>query len=150
MKKMLSFLPQVCYNEKQTENGGKVLITLKKVLALICAAALLATVLDNLLNNVCKYAMPNTRVYVGAKCSAEGVCISVKNMSREALNVSADELTERFVRGDRSRSTEGSGLGLNIAKGLLELQKSRLELTVDGDLFKAEMCFPEIVGDSLA
>ncbi|MBR7142465.1 MAG: HAMP domain-containing histidine kinase [Clostridia bacterium] len=139
------------YGEKLKECGLEVLVSLPQQEVYIPAdGRLMWRVLDNLLNNVCKYAMPNTRVYVGAKCSAEGVCISVKNMSREALNVSADELTERFVRGDRSRSTEGSGLGLNIAKGLLELQKSRLELTVDGDLFKAEMCFPEIVGDSLA
>ena len=68
--------------------------------------------------------------------------ISLKNISREELNVSADELLERFVRGDASRNTEGSGLGLNIAKSLMELQKGQLELTVDGDLFKATLVFP--------
>ena len=68
--------------------------------------------------------------------------ISLKNISREELNISADELTERFVRGDVSRNTEGSGLGLNIAKSLMELQKGQLQLLVDGDLFKITLVFP--------
>ena len=68
--------------------------------------------------------------------------ISLKNISKEPLNVSADELTERFVRGDASRNTEGSGLGLNIAQSLMELQKGRLDLLVDGDLFKVTLTFP--------
>ena len=70
------------------------------------------------------------------------VVFSVKNVSREMLNVSADELMERFVRGDRSRHTEGSGLGLSIAKNLTELQNGRFRIFVDGDLFKAEVAFP--------
>ena len=69
------------------------------------------------------------------------VYLSIKNISREELNVTADELTERFVRGDASRNTEGSGLGLNIAKSLMELQKGDLSLTVDGDLFKITLTF---------
>jgi len=68
--------------------------------------------------------------------------ISLKNISREALNVSADELMERFVRGDTSRNTEGSGLGLNIARSLMEVQKGQLQLLVDGDLFKVTLVFP--------
>ena len=71
--------------------------------------------------------------------------ITVKNISRYALNVSADELTERFVRGDASRSTEGSGLGLSIANSLTALQKGGFALAVDGDLFKATLIFPRIV-----
>jgi len=96
-------------------------------------------VLDNLLNNVCKYALPGTRVYVTSEAAAGTALVSLKNISREPLNVSAEELMERFVRGDASRSTEGSGLGLNIARSLIELQGGTLRLTVDGDLFKAEL-----------
>ena len=68
--------------------------------------------------------------------------LSVKNISREELNISAEELTERFVRGDTSRNTEGSGLGLNIAQSLMRLQHGNMELTVDGDLFKVTLTFP--------
>jgi signal transduction histidine kinase len=99
---------------------------------------LLWRVLDNLLSNVCKYSLSGTRVYVTVEMSG-CVELSVKNISRDRLNVSADELMERFVRGDSSRNskTEGSGLGLNIAKSLTELQGGKFELSVDGDLFKA-------------
>ena len=99
-------------------------------------------VLNNLLSNVVKYALPGTRVYLDLTKTEHKVLLSVKNISREELNVTADELTERFVRGDASRNTEGSGLGLNIAKSLMELQKGSLELTVDGDLFKVTLTFP--------
>ncbi len=98
-------------------------------------------VLSNLLSNVVKYAMPGTRVYVDLEQEGCMVLLSIKNISREALNVPADELTERFVRGDAARNTEGSGLGLNIAKSLMELQKGDLTLTVDGDLFKVTLIF---------
>ena len=100
-------------------------------------------VLSNLLSNVVKYAMPDTRVYVDVMQVEEQILISLKNISREALNVTAEELTERFVRGDVSRNTEGSGLGLNIAKSLMEAQKGQLQLLVDGDLFKVTLVFPE-------
>ena len=100
-------------------------------------------VLSNLLSNIVKYAMPGTRVYADVTVLEEHVLISLKNISAQPLNVSADELTERFVRGDISRNTEGSGLGLNIAKSLMELQKGRLQLLVDGDLFKATLVFPK-------
>lgn len=99
-------------------------------------------VLSNLLSNVVKYALPGTRVYVDMQRLEGRVLISLKNISREELNVSAEELTERFVRGDASRNTEGSGLGLNIAKSLMELQKGQLQLLVDGDLFKVTLMFP--------
>ncbi len=99
-------------------------------------------VLSNLLSNTVKYALPGTRVYIDLVRQGSQVVLSVKNISREELNVSADELTERFVRGDVSRNTEGSGLGLNIAQSLMELQKGRLELLVDGDLFKVTLRFP--------
>ena len=98
-------------------------------------------VLSNILSNVVKYAMPGTRVYLDLIQQEALVYLSIKNISREELNVTADELTERFVRGDVSRNTEGSGLGLNIAKSLMELQKGDLSLTVDGDLFKITLTF---------
>lgn len=97
--------------------------------------------LSNLLSNAVKYALPGTRLYVDIGETNGKIFISVKNISREPLNVSADELLERFVRGDASRNTDGSGLGLNIAKSLMELQHGELELLVDGDLFKVTLLF---------
>ena len=99
-------------------------------------------VLSNLLSNAVKYAQPGTRVYADIQNTAEQVQISLKNISREPLNMTAEELMERFVRGDASRNTEGSGLGLNIARSLMELQGGRLALLVDGDLFKVTLTFP--------
>ena len=99
-------------------------------------------VLSNLLGNAVKYALPDTRLYIDLmELQGNGV-IAIKNISREQLNVDAEELMERFVRGDASRNTEGSGLGLNIAKSLTELQGGQMHLTVDGDLFKVTLIFP--------
>lgn len=103
---------------------------------------LLSRVMDNLMNNIGKYAMPGTRVYAAAAADDHEVTISIKNVSRNELNISADELMERFVRGDSSRYTEGSGLGLSIAKSLVELQGGRFELSIDGDLFRADISLP--------
>jgi signal transduction histidine kinase len=101
---------------------------------------LLWRVMDNLLSNAVKYAQPDTRVYIDVTDREPGtVTVIVKNISRNRLNVDADELMERFVRGESSRTTEGSGLGLNIARSLVELQKGAFILYVDGDLFKAEL-----------
>ena len=105
----------------------------------LCDGKLLWRVLNNVLSNTVKYAMPGTRVYVNAARRDSSVEISIKNISANMLNISADELMERFIRGDESRNTEGSGLGLNIARGLMELQGGALELTVDGDLFKVTL-----------
>lgn len=99
-------------------------------------------VLSNLLSNAVKYALPGTRLYLDLVELEGKVLLSLKNISRDQLNVSAEELMERFVRGDASRNTEGSGLGLNIAKSLMELQNGQLQLLVDGDLFKATLIFP--------
>lgn len=99
-------------------------------------------IIDNLLSNVRKYALPGTRVYIDASVLDGAAVISVKNISRDRLNVSADELLRRFVRGDASRNTEGSGLGLSIAQSLAVLMHGKLSLTVDGDLFKAELRLP--------
>lgn len=103
---------------------------------------LLWRVFDNLLGNVVKYAMPGTRVYLDLIGQNDQSCIVVKNISREALNIDTDELMERFVRGDASRATEGSGLGLSIARSLTECMGGRFELSVDGDLFKVTLRFP--------
>ena len=97
---------------------------------------------DNLLSNICKYAMPGTRVYFTSEVLDGRVQISFKNISNYPLDITADELLERFVRGDSSRSTEGSGLGLSIAQSLTGLQKGTFDLVVDGDLFKANLSFP--------
>ena len=99
-------------------------------------------VLDNLYSNVCKYALPGTRVYVMTAKEEGYVTISVKNISRDALITAADELTERFVQGDASRASEGSGLGLNIARSLTELQGGTFRIHCDGDLFRADVTFP--------
>ena len=102
---------------------------------------LLWRVFDNLLSNICKYAMPGTRVYLSSAVENGKVVICFKNISRSALNISADELMERLVRGDSSRNTEGSGLGLSIAQSLTSLQQGTFALSVDGDLFKASVTF---------
>ncbi len=99
-------------------------------------------VLSNLLSNAVKYATPGTRVYVELAREADKVLLSVKNVSREDIQYSAEELLERFVRGDASRNREGSGLGLNIAKSLMEVQGGSLQLVLDGDLFKIILTFP--------
>lgn len=98
-------------------------------------------VVENLYNNVAKYAMANTRVYVDMEVDEEWVSLSIKNISQNALNIQADELTERFIRGDVSRSTEGSGLGLSIAKNLTKLMGGEFEIYLDGDLFKVTIGF---------
>lgn len=101
-------------------------------------------VFDNLMNNICKYAQPGTRVYLILEKKEKKAVITFKNTSREALNISEEELMERFVRGDSSRNTEGNGLGLSIARSLTELQKGTMNIQIDGDLFKAVLEFPVI------
>ncbi len=98
-------------------------------------------VFDNLFNNICKYALSGTRVYIDLNTNNNKVIITFRNISEQPISVSGEELTERFVRGDRSRNTEGSGLGLSIAKSLTELQNGTFEISTDGDLFKAKLTF---------
>lgn len=98
-------------------------------------------VLENVFGNVVKYAMEGTRVYAEIRNSNKKVVFSLKNISAQPLNFSADELTERFIRGDVARNTEGSGLGLSIAKSLTELQGGEFKLYLDGDLFKVMIKF---------
>ena len=101
-------------------------------------------VLENIYNNAAKYAMEGTRVYADLTADGTRVVFSLKNVSQQPLNISADELTERFIRGDVSRSTEGSGLGLSIAKSLAEMQGGTFEIYLDGDLFKVTITFPQV------
>ena len=102
-------------------------------------------VFDNLMNNIVKYGQPGTRVYLTLEDIHDFAVVTFRNVSREPLNLSPDELMERFVRGDASRNsaTEGNGLGLSIAKSLTELQGGALSLSIDGDLFKAVLHFPK-------
>ncbi|MBO5670038.1 MAG: HAMP domain-containing histidine kinase, partial [Clostridia bacterium] len=101
-------------------------------------------VFDNLLSNICKYSLPGTRVYLSAQMASDTVLLTFRNISAAPIAVSANELTERFVRGDASRHTEGSGLGLAIADSLCRLQNGSLEISVDGDLFKVVVAFHAI------
>jgi Signal transduction histidine kinase len=99
-------------------------------------------VFDNLMNNICKYAQPATRAYVNLEQDGGKAVIIFRNISKYQLNISSEELMERFVRGDSSRNTEGSGLGISIAKSLTELMNGTFALYVDGDLFKVVLTFP--------
>ena len=101
-------------------------------------------VLENIFGNAAKYAMPGTRVYADLILTEDKVNFSLKNVSEQQLNISADELTERFIRGDISRSTEGSGLGLSIAKSLTTMQGGKFELYLDGDLFRVNIQFERV------
>lgn len=101
-------------------------------------------VFSNLFSNICKYAMPGTRVYLEAEHTGQAsVYLAVKNISEQSLNISPEELTERFVRGDESRNTEGNGLGLSIAGSLMQAMGGEMKISIDGDLFKVKLTFPE-------
>ncbi|MBQ8510337.1 MAG: sensor histidine kinase [Clostridia bacterium] len=148
------------YEEKLLAAGLEPMMRLTERAPVICAdGRLLWRVFDNLLGNIVKYAQRGTRVYITSNVttsnvttsnvttsniSGEKVTISFRNISRDVLNISGDELTERFVRGDASRNTEGSGLGLSIARSLVELQGGRFDISIDGDLFKVTMDFNAI------
>lgn len=129
------------YEKKMAAAQLEPVLTAPDNLQVLADGRLFWRVMDNLLGNCVKYAQPGTRVYIDAVQFERKVLISIKNISKEPLNIPAAELMERFVRGDQSRNTEGSGLGLHIAKTLMELQKGKLTLTVDGDLFKAVLLF---------
>lgn len=133
------------FEEKFAVRDLKEVLTLPEEEALICVDGRRTwRILENIYNNAAKYAMPGSRVYGDLKVMQGAVVFSLKNISEQPLNISADELTERFIRGDISRSTEGSGLGLSIAKTLTEMQKGTFELYLDGDLFKVTIAFPRV------
>lgn len=101
-------------------------------------------IVENLFSNITKYALDGSRVYIDIKEKTDVIEIALKNISKDKLNISSEELMQRFVRGDKSRYTEGSGLGLSIAQSLTELQGGKFDITVDGDLFKVIMTWPKI------
>lgn len=115
--------------------------------AVIADGRKLWRIMDNLLINCVRYALPNSRVYVELKEQGSWCVLTMKNISAQELNISAEELMERFTRGDRARYTEGSGLGLSIARSLAELMHGSFNITVDGDLFKAEVFMPLWTGN---
>ena len=98
-------------------------------------------VIENVFSNIAKYALEGSRVYIDVTKNNEQAKIEIKNISKDKLNITADELMQRFVRGDKSRTTEGSGLGLSISKSLTELQNGKFNVIIDGDLFKVEIVF---------
>ena len=130
------------FEEKFEERNLQMVVHFDEEEANICAdGRRLWRVLENVFGNVSKYAMENTRVYVDMNVNRPNVRLSLKNISAQPLNITADELTERFIRGDISRNTEGSGLGLSIAKDLVQLQGGTFNLYLDGDLFKVTIEF---------
>ena len=130
------------YGEKLSAAGLEPVLTKpEKPVIIMADGRHMWRIFDNLLNNICKYSQRGTRVYLEV-CERDGkAVVTFRNISSRQLNISSDELMERFVRGDSSRNTEGSGLGLNIAQSLAQLQKGTMELTVDGDLFKVTLTF---------
>lgn len=130
------------YEEKLKKAGLELVLTQPETSVTIMADGRhLWRIFDNLMNNVCKYSLPSSRVYLTLEEQNGNAVVTFKNISKTPLNITSDELMERFVRGDSSRNTEGSGLGLSITKSLTELQKGKFDLTVDGDLFKATLTF---------
>ena len=131
------------YGDRLREGNLELIVTQPEEPVMIMAdGRRLWRVFDNLFNNICKYAQEFTRVYMSLEKSKEEVVITLKNTSRVALNISEEELMERFVRGDKSRNTEGNGLGLSIARSLTQLQDGDLSVSIDGDLFKVTLSFP--------
>ena len=132
------------YEEKAKNAGIEIVITQPDTpVKLLADSKYLWRVFDNLLSNICKYSLPNTRAYIDVEIKEKDIGITFKNISKAPLNISADELMERFVRGDESRHTEGNGLGLSIAKNLTEHMGGAFQLTIDGDLFKITLELPK-------
>jgi signal transduction histidine kinase len=140
-------LSQACgeYEDKLSQHKLVTVTSLAEENPIIFAdGGLVWRVFDNLLGNICKYAQEGTRVYLKTELKKEKVHITFSNISAAQLDISSEELMERFVRGDTSRNTEGSGLGLSIARSLTELQNGIFDIKIDGDLFKVEMIFSTI------
>jgi signal transduction histidine kinase len=131
--------------EKINESGLQMRINLPESKA-ICELDGRRTyrVFENIMSNIFKYSMENSRVYIDVEEKEKNISFIFKNISAYEMNFDSSDIMERFTRGDASRSTEGSGLGLAIAKSLVELQKGNLSITVDGDLFKLIVTFPKV------
>ena len=139
-------LQAVGENSDVLENAGLDVILTERDKEIIVSADSQHTfrVIDNLFSNAKKYSLTGTRIYVDVyKETCYGV-FEIKNISREKLNIDPDELTERFVRGDNSRTTDGSGLGLSISRSFTELQNGIFNIEIDGDMFKAVVKLPLI------
>lgn len=137
-------LEQVAGEYQEKLSSSKLELIIKKPdepTVIIADGRRLWRVFDNLFNNVCKHALSGSRVYLTLEKAENKAIISIKNISKYELDITGEELLERFVRGDKSRNTEGSGLGLSIAKSLTELQKGKFDVITDGDLFKAVIVF---------
>lgn len=134
------------FNEKFEDKELTIVTKIpQKAIYILADGRQLYRVIENLYNNVAKYALEKTRVYVDVQAGTEKVLFSIKNVSEKSLateNSNVEDLTERFIRGDSSRTTEGSGLGLSIAKNLTVLMGGQFDIGVDGDLFKANIVFP--------
>lgn len=130
--------------EAKLEKNGIILVKnpVREEMVVSADVNALSRIFDNLLTNICKYGMPGSRAYIDAERMDDNVVISFKNVSKEAINISPEELKERFVRGDISRHSEGHGLGLSIVHSLMELMDGRLELAAGSDLFEAKLIFP--------
>ena len=130
------------YQERLMKNGLELIVSeSEEPVTILADGRHLWRVFDNLLNNISKYAQPQTRVYLSLEKKGEEAVITFRNISKYELNITGDELMERFVRGDGSRNTEGHGLGLSIAKSLVALQNGTMDLVIDGDLFKVVLTF---------
>ncbi len=139
------FLSQVSgeYEEKLSQAGLTLVVSEpKEEIAIMADGRRMWRIFDNLMNNICKYAQPSTRVYLSLEKQGDKAVFIFRNTSKDALNITEEELMERFTRGDASRSSDGNGLGLSIARSLAELQGGELRLQIDGDLFKAILSFP--------
>ncbi|MBO5200785.1 MAG: HAMP domain-containing histidine kinase [Clostridia bacterium] len=129
------------YNEKLDAKQLTVVTSFCNDKEIFADGKLMWWILDNLFSNICKYSKSDTRVYISVRNTENIITLTLKNISADPLDISGDELTERFVRGDASRNTEGSGLGLSIARSLVEIQGGRLAIDIDGDLFKTIITF---------
>ena len=128
------------YSDRLRDKGLELVLNLPEhEMPVLADGQLLWRVFDNLLNNALKYSQPGTRVYLDLQEDQGSVAVTLRNISAYALHISGEELMERFVRGDSSRHTEGSGLGLSIARSLMDLMNGSFSITIDGDLFKTQV-----------
>lgn len=137
-------------SDKLEEHGLTVVFEARNAYYIYADSRRMWRIVENLMNNVCKYAMENTRVYIDIERENGKIHTSIKNISRQQMNIKPEELTERFIRGDSARSTEGSGLGLFIADNLTKAQDGDFKIYLDGDLFKVTFSFDEYVAPKVA